>query len=223
MHQLMKGVSDHADAVAQFIGAFIIALFSALFTYWLTKRVRARADRQEERAALQVQADALGVAMADVRAAAIVNHTLWESPASRGRSFLLALLACAGGAARGRVAGGTDGLSFAIGMGEAALLLSRERRASNQAIAAVREPLLRLATAAAPLLRHPNAQVADAAEAVLAAASNIENHASSDVAVAAFGRAVRAALQPPPTLWARICHRLRPGPAAAGGSGTGSS
>ncbi|MER6288999.1 hypothetical protein [Streptomyces sviceus] len=55
MHQLLNGVSDHADAVALFIGAFVIALFSALLTYWLTNRVYACADRQEEWAALQTE------------------------------------------------------------------------------------------------------------------------------------------------------------------------
>ena len=87
--------------------------------------------------------------MADVRAAAMVNHMLWEGSGSRGRSFLPRPPGRAGGRARGRVAGRSDRLSFAC-TGGAARVLSRETRPTNQAIAAVREPPLRLAAAAAP-------------------------------------------------------------------------
>ncbi|GHH63453.1 hypothetical protein FHS35_002098 [Streptomyces umbrinus] len=205
MHKLLDVVADHADTIVQILGAISVALL----TYWLTTRSRDRADKEAAKATLENQADALIVAVADVRVAAAANRILWEGPASRGRSFLLALLAGAGGTARGRVAGGSDGLSFAIGLGEVAHLLSRERRAVNQAIATVREPLLLLATAAAPLQRHSDAAVAEATAAVMAAATDIENTAGVAAAVESFGQAVRAALQPPATRWARIRNRTR--------------
>ncbi|WP_157840640.1 hypothetical protein [Streptomyces leeuwenhoekii] len=89
----------------------------------------------------------------ELQGAAAANRLLWEGPAERGRTFLLTALAFAGGAARARIAGGTDVQSGLVGFGRAAELLSRERVASKQIVAAVREPLTRAATAAAPLMR----------------------------------------------------------------------
>ncbi|MFJ4622439.1 hypothetical protein [Streptomyces sp. NPDC088812] len=93
-----------------------------------------------------------------------------EPNAERARSFLLATFAFFGGAALARIAGGSDHLSAQVGMGQAAELLSRDRRASKQNAAAVREPLTRVATAAAPLMRSTDAPVAATTEQLLGAA-----------------------------------------------------
>ena len=88
-----------------------------------------------------------------------------------------------------------------VGMGQAAELLSRDRRASKQNAAAAREPLARVATAAAPLVR--STDVAAATEQLLGACTNVENAERLEVALEAFGQAVRAATAAPLSWWAR--------------------
>lgn len=50
----------------------------ALLTWWLTTRSRDRQDEQRQREALRGHADALVVAVSDLRAAYVVNRMLWE-------------------------------------------------------------------------------------------------------------------------------------------------
>ncbi|WP_328403927.1 hypothetical protein OHS70_34055 [Streptomyces sp. NBC_00390] len=139
------------ELAAQLLSGAVIAVLAS----WLTTRSRNRADRQAETAALQVQADAMTVAIMELQGAASANRLLWEGAAERGRTFLLTVLAFAGGAARTRVAGGTDVLSSLAGFGRVAEVLSRERRATKETAVTVREPLNRVAAAAAPLMRCP--------------------------------------------------------------------
>ncbi|MEU0952544.1 hypothetical protein ABZ353_09330 [Streptomyces niveus] len=110
--------------------------------------------------------------------------------------FLLALLASAGGAARARVAGGTDVQSQLAGFAQVAELLSRERRAAKQTVAIVREPLNQAAAVAAPLMRCSDPAVAAAAEQLLNALEDVENTSRLEAALEAFGRAVNAATAP---------------------------
>ncbi|MES9558796.1 MULTISPECIES: hypothetical protein [unclassified Streptomyces] len=138
----------------------------------------------------------------ELQGAATTNRLLWEGPAERGRTFLLAVLAFAGGAARARVAGSTDVLSGLVGFGRAAELLSRERVASKQTVAAVCEPLTRAATAA-PLMHSSDPAVVTATEQLLNALSDVENTARLEAALEAFGRAVNAATAPRLSWWAR--------------------
>ncbi|MEU3550688.1 hypothetical protein [Streptomyces longwoodensis] len=179
-------------------GAVIAALAS-----WLTNRARNRQEQQAEIGALRVQADAMTTAVAELQAAAAANRLLWEGPAERGRSFLLAAFAFFGGAAQARLAGGTDGQSVQVGLGRAAELASRDLLASKQNVAALREPLARAVTAAAPLMRCSDAAVASTTEQLLAALSNVEDTARLEGALAAFGRAVNAATAPRLSWWAR--------------------
>ncbi|MER7967751.1 hypothetical protein ABTX35_01830 [Streptomyces sp. NPDC096080] len=175
----------------------------AVLASWLTVRARNRQDQREEIGALRVQADAMTVAVAELQGAAAANRLLWEGPAERARSFLLATLAFFGGAARARIAGGTDAHCGMVGMGQAAELLSRDRRASKQSAAAVREQLARVAAAAAPLMRFPDAAVAAATEQLLGACGDVENTERLEAAMEAFGQAVRAATAPRLSWWAR--------------------
>jgi cysteine sulfinate desulfinase/cysteine desulfurase-like protein len=108
-----------------------------------------------------------------------------------------------GGAARSRIAGGADGLSGLVGLGQAAELLSRERRTAKQTVAAVREPLARVAAAAAPLMRCPDPAAAAPTEQLLNAAGEVENTVRLEAALAAFGQAVREATAPRRSRWAR--------------------
>lgn len=88
------------------------------------------------------------MAVVELQGAAAANRLLWEKPTERGRTFLLTVLAFTGGAARARIAGGTDVQSGLVSFGHAAELLSRERRATKRTLAGLREPLTRAATAA---------------------------------------------------------------------------
>jgi hypothetical protein len=175
----------------------------AVLASWLTNRARNQQEQQAEIGALRVQADAMTVAVMELQGAAAANRMLWEGPAERGRTFLLAVLAFTGGSARARVAGGTDVESGLVGFGRAAELLSRERVASKQTVVAVREPLTRAATAAAPLMRCSDPAVVTATEQLLNALSNVEDTARLDSALEGFGRAVNAATAPRLSWWAR--------------------
>ncbi|MEV3993611.1 hypothetical protein AB0J57_32410 [Streptomyces sp. NPDC049837] len=141
------------DKLIELAGTLFSGAVIAVLASWLTNRARNRQEQQAEVGALRVQADAMTVAVLKLQGAAAANRLLWEGPAERGRTFLLTVLAVAGGAVRARIAGGTDMQSGLVGFGRAAELLSRERMASKQTAAAIREPLTRAATAAAPLMR----------------------------------------------------------------------
>ncbi|MFC8125455.1 hypothetical protein [Streptomyces sp. NPDC057302] len=197
----MEKLIDLADSLAN--SALVSGAIIAVLASWLTVRARNRQNQQSEIGALRVQADALTVALAELQGAAAANRLLWEGPAERARSFLLATFAFAGGAARARIAGGTDGLSMLSGLGHAAELLSWDRRATKQTVAAVREPLARVAAAAAPLMRYPDPAVAAATERLLNAAGDVENTARLEAALDVFGQAVRAATAPRLSWWAR--------------------
>ncbi|MFD5063528.1 hypothetical protein [Streptomyces sp. NPDC058394] len=113
------------------------------------------------------------------------------------------MLAFTGGAARARIAGGTDVQSGLVGFGHAAELLSRERRATKHTLAGLREPLTRAATAAAPLVRCSHPTVVTATEHLLNAFADMENTTRLEVALEGFGAAVNAATAPRLSWWTR--------------------
>ncbi|GAA2267669.1 hypothetical protein GCM10010232_70060 [Streptomyces amakusaensis] len=191
------------DQLIELAGTLATGALVAVLAAWLTTRSRNRQEQQAEIGALRVQADAMTVAVMELQGAAAANRLLWEEPAERGRTLLLAVLAFAGGAARARIAGGTDAQSGLVGFGRAAELLSRERVVSKQTVSAVREPLTRAATAAAPLMRSFDPAVVTATEQLLNALSEVENTARLEAALEAFGRAVNAATAPRLSWWAR--------------------
>ncbi|MCE0447069.1 hypothetical protein LT493_29605 [Streptomyces tricolor] len=190
------------DKLIELVGTLVSGAVIAVLASWLTSRARNRQEQQAEIGALRVQADAMTVAVMELQGAAAANRLLWEG-AERGRTFLLTVLAFAGGAARARIAGGTDVQSGLVGFGRAAELLSRERVASKQTVAAVREPLTRAATAAAPLMRCSDPAVVTATEQLLNALSDVEDTARLEAALEAFGRAVNTATAPQLSWWAR--------------------
>ncbi|MFD3503897.1 hypothetical protein ACFWWC_26180 [Streptomyces sp. NPDC058642] len=191
------------DKLIELASTLASGAFIAVLATWLNNRSRNRQEQQAEIGALRVQADAMTVAVMELQGTAAANRLLWEGPAERGRTFLLTLLAFAGGAARARIAGGTDVQSGLVGFGQAAELLSRERVASKQTVAAVREPLARAATAAAPLMRCSDPAIVTATEQLLNALADVENTVRLEAALEAFGQAVRAATAPRPSWWAR--------------------
>lgn len=82
---------DHA--VIQFLSGAGTTILSAILTWSVTTATRKRADAKADRATVRAQADALIVAVSEVRAMASTNKLLWGSWKETGRSFLLALLA----------------------------------------------------------------------------------------------------------------------------------
>lgn len=187
------------DKLIESLGSLGSGALVALLTWWLTTRARNRQDQERERETLRGHADALIVAVSELRAAGTANQMLWETLAERGRTMLLVGLACVGGAARARIAGGTDAQSGLVGLGRGAELLAQERIVSKQAAAALREPFTRIAAAAAPLLRCPDPALVTATEELMNAAGNLEDTARLEEKLAAFGRAAQAATAPPPT------------------------
>ncbi|MFD6326907.1 hypothetical protein ACFWOL_29585 [Streptomyces sp. NPDC058442] len=199
------------DKLIELASTLVSGAVIAVLASWLTNRARNRQEQQNEIGALRVQADAMPVAVVELQAAAAANRLLWQGPAERARTFLLAMMACAGGAVRAQIAGGTDPQSVQVGFGRAVELLSRERVASKQNAAAVREPLTRAATAAAPLMRCSDPAVVTATEQLLNALTDVENTARLQAALEAFGRAVNAATAPRLSWWARR-RAVRAGP-----------
>ncbi|MGW2331699.1 hypothetical protein ACWC5C_38945 [Streptomyces sp. NPDC001700] len=191
------------DKLIELASSLVSGAVIAVLASWLTTRARNRQEQQAEIGALRVQADAMTVAVMELQGAAAANRLLWEGPAERARTFLLTMLAFAGGAARARIAGGTDMQSGLVGFGHAAELLSRERIVTKQTAAAVREPLTRVATAAAPLMRCSEPAVVTATEQLLRATGDVENAARLEAALEAFGQAVNAATTPRLPWWAR--------------------
>lgn len=125
------------DKLIDLVVTLVSGAFIAVLAAWLTNRSRNRQEQQCEIDALRVQADAMTVAVMELQGGAAANRPLWEGLVEHARTFLLAVLASTGGAARARIAGGTDVQSRLVGLGRAAELLSRERVASKQIVAAV--------------------------------------------------------------------------------------
>ncbi|MFB7609885.1 hypothetical protein [Streptomyces gardneri] len=182
---------------------FGMPVFTALLAWWLTSVTHKRTARASATASLESQADSLLTAVSQLRASAAAGRVLWDSPAERGRTFLLALLHMAGGAASARLTGRSDHASGLVGLGSAARFLAEERRHGKAASASVVPQSAAILAAAAPLLRHEDPAVAAGAQSVLEAIGDIENDARLDRALRTFNDAVRAALQPRRRSWHR--------------------
>lgn len=191
----------------------VVALGSGLVIWRLTNWSRDRGDRQLEVAAFREQADALIVAVADIRASADLNHRLWERPWEQARFMVLAAFAAVAEGARARVFGGTDLQVFAAAGGAAARLGLSEIHANKTALAALRGPMVRVYEAAAPFLRHPDERVVETTNGLLAAVGDIGDTARLEAALAAFGQAVVAAAEPRASLWVRLRSRSSRRPA----------
>jgi hypothetical protein len=184
-----------------------IALASGLVIWRLTNWSRDRADHQAELATFLERADALIVAVADIRASADLNHRLWERPWEQVRFLVLAASAAAGEGARVRVFGGTDRQVFAAAGGVAARVGLSEIHANKAALAALRGPMVRVHEAAAPFLRHADERVVETTNELLVAVGDIKDTARLEAALAAFGQTVVAIAEPRASLWARLRSR----------------
>ncbi|WP_033240598.1 hypothetical protein [Streptomyces albidoflavus] len=178
----------------------------AIITWGLTTLARRRADREAERTALQDQADTFAVA--DVQAAASVARQLYEGWPQRAAVGLLAALAAGGAAARTRALGATDNLSLIAGLGATAPILSSARQTSQRYTASLREPMHRLATAAAPLLRHPDEHLASAADDLFNEVTRTQQPEVLEAAPQRFARELARVLRPR-RLWRHPALRVR--------------
>lgn len=175
------------------------AVLVALLTWWLTERSRDKADTAKDRAVadalLATQADAVVLAVVSLQASATTNRTLWDGPAERARTFLLASLAAVGGYAR-HGDNVPEWRRFFSAFGEVSTILAQDRIAAKQATAGMTAEVSRLAAATVPLMRHPNAAIRDATELVIARATEGGGRNTSDLeaAMRQFGQAVRAVL-----------------------------
>ncbi|MGA5498743.1 hypothetical protein ACPCSP_30790 [Streptomyces cinereoruber] len=182
---------------------FVMPVITALLAWWLTSVTHKRVARAAATAGLESQADSLLVSVSQLRASAAAGRVLWDSPAERGRTFLLAALHAAGGAAVTHMAGRSDRLSSLAGLGQAARFLAEERRHGKAASASVLPQSAAILASAAPLLRHEDPAVAAGAQGILDAIGDIENDEQLDRALRTFNDAVRAALQPRRRWWHR--------------------
>ncbi|PNG22329.1 hypothetical protein [Streptomyces cahuitamycinicus] len=203
MNTLLEALAGQAEALVN----GVVALAGGLVIWRLTNRSRDRADQQTELATFRERADALIVAVVDVRAAADLNHRLWERPWEQARFLAVAAFAAVGEGARVRALGGSDRHMFAAAGGAAAQLGLREIHANKTSLAALREPLVRVHEAAAPFLRHADQRVVTATNELLAAVGDIKDRTRLEAALAAFGQAVVAVADPRPSLWARLRSR----------------
>ncbi|MEU1895713.1 hypothetical protein [Streptomyces pristinaespiralis] len=203
MNTLLEALAGQADTLVN----GVVALATGLVIWRLTNWSRDQADRQTELATFRERADNLIVAVADVRASADLNHRLWERPLQQVRFLALAAFAAAGEGAQTRVLGGSEWQTFASAGGAAAQVGLREIHANKTALAALREPVVRVHAAAASFLRHPDERVVETTNELLAAVGDIKNIARLEEALAAFGQAVVAVSEPRPSLWARLLRR----------------
>ncbi|MFF8513587.1 hypothetical protein ACF064_36685 [Streptomyces sp. NPDC015492] len=86
------------DKLIEALGALVSSGIVALLTWWLTTRARNHQDQEREREALRGQADALIVAVSDLRMAADISREMWTSRNATRLVFLEAGLIALGGA-----------------------------------------------------------------------------------------------------------------------------
>ena len=179
----------------------ITTLAAVPITWLLTNLTTARANTNADRVQLQNAADALLVAVVDIRGAVTTNHMLRESRLQRCVTVGMAGVAFASGIAR---ATGSDRRRALVGSGDVIRLLARERHSANLSLERLSPMMSRVAAAAAPLLHHQNSAVSTTAMELMDSAFDVDNPDRLDAAVDAFGQAIRVATAPPRTLWARL-------------------
>ncbi|MFE2970771.1 hypothetical protein ACFXKC_45640 [Streptomyces sp. NPDC059340] len=209
----------------QFLSGAGTTILSAVLTWCVATATRKRADAKADRATVRAQADALILAVSEVRAIASTNKVLWGSWKESARSAFLAALAFVGGAARTAAVATRDDrgewLAIAAGLGAAVDTIGRDRREAKRMDGVLMPAMAQVMAAAAPLLRHPDPGVAAATERLFAAISDIEATEALDTALRGFGRAVVPVTTAPPSRWQRL-RRGRRAIGSAGDSGTSS-
>lgn len=194
-------ITGAATAIASSAVTGAASLAIGAFT---KKRAGAKADRETVRA----QADALIMAVTDLRGKAEVNRLLWGTRWEGARSFLVAFAAGAGAMSGTTLLARPQGnreewLAIASGAGAAVDALARDRREAKRMDGELAPLIPRVTAAAAPLLRHPDQGVATATERLVKAAYNIKAKGALDRALREFGRAVVPVTTVPLRWWRR--------------------
>ncbi|MEU1078181.1 hypothetical protein ABZ404_36950 [Streptomyces sp. NPDC005878] len=190
------------------------ALIGILLGWWLNRASTARANADNDRTQLHVQADALVTAVASLKAAVAAHQHVRESWRQQLSLHTLAQLVTWGGAARVE---GPRWRRLAAGGSALAEWASQQRAEDQRALLALPALMGPVGAAAAPLMQHADERVAAAAEAVLEAVNHLDDDARMTSALRSFGQAVRDAAQAPPSRWARLTGRLRRRPQVSGG------
>ncbi|MEU1406812.1 hypothetical protein ABZ471_31460 [Streptomyces sp. NPDC005728] len=182
------------NALINTAGTLAAVALGAGLTARINSRATARAEAKAECDALGAQFDAMLLAVAGLRAAVEADHVLWSGWKEQARTFLLATVT---GLAPAAFVRGSDRREIAAALGGAGWFLAHERHQSRTASASITP---KLEAAAAPLQRHPSAEVVEATDRLVTAVFSY--HETRDprqleAAAAGFGTAVRAVLHPP--------------------------
>ncbi|MGW5658267.1 hypothetical protein [Streptomyces humi] len=188
---------DHDLVTAAFGAALalVVSLSTQGVTEGLTRRREARAQRAADRAELQAQSDELFAAVIALKAAGGMNDQL----AGGWRSRLTTLLhAVTQGAAVAAGPGQSARYRGLAGAGRVSEVISQWDRESAVSAAGLVAPLSRLGAAAAPLMRHPDQALADAAGNVLdTVVEHFQDHDGAGRALAAFRIELLRVMDPP--------------------------
>ncbi|MFJ5059714.1 hypothetical protein ACIP96_09815 [Streptomyces nigra] len=179
-------------------GTLASVALGAGLTAIINSRVAARTEAKQDREALGAQFDAMVLAVAGLRAAIEADHVLWSGWKEQARTFLLAAVT---GLAPAAFVKGSDRREVAAALGGAGWFLAHERHQSRTASAGIATKLEAVIAAATPLQRHPSSEVVDAADRLVTAAFNYHESRDSqhlDSAAADFGNAVRTVLHTAP-------------------------
>ncbi len=158
-----------------------------------TRQTEARKDAASERAALEKQANELVAAVLALRVTGDTHDHVWGGWRARCRVALRALVH---GAVAYGLAGRAGGPALCAASGEAARAVYSWDHESGISAGALAAPLIRLGTAAAPLLGRQD--LGPAADAVFTAATRHHgNDELMETALRDFHEALRRALEPP--------------------------
>jgi hypothetical protein len=174
---------DLVTAALGAAAALVVSLSSQVVTEGLTRRREIRAQQAADRAELQAQADELLAAVLALTAAGGMNDQLMGGLRPRLTTLLHALT-------QGAAVAAQSGQAFhrgLAGVGRASEVISQWDRESAASAAGLVAPLSRLGAAAAPLMRHPDQALTEAAGNVLnTVVANFQDHDEVGQALATF-------------------------------------
>lgn len=185
------------NALLNLAGALAAVALGAGLTALASARAAARAEAKAEQAVLGANFEAMVVAVAGLRAAVEADGMLWSSWKEGLRTFALASVT---GLAPAAFVRGSERRQIAAALGGAGWFLAQERVRMKTATASIMPKLEAVVAAAAPLMRHSDAEIREATEHFRTAAFQYhESRRTEELesAAADFGSAVRTVLYPP--------------------------
>jgi hypothetical protein len=161
---------------------------------WMGRRTRAREAAQRELDDLAKNFDTMATAVTRLRSEFAADRLLRTGWLPIAQTLFLGTLTALGAAAAST---GESRRRTAAGLGALASYAVHERRESIRVIDKYQPLMAAIATAALPLIRHPDSRVVEATNRLVKATSDIKNAAELDTATEEFGAAVRAVLNAP--------------------------